>query len=224
MPSKKRKTTKEINDASPVKQQKGKSSTSKVTRATLSTPKSSSKSKTADDKPVYTHWLLKSEPESRLENGVDVKFSFDDLKERSDQTEHWDGVRNYQARNFLRDDIRVGHEAFFYHSNCKEPGIIGICQVVKNGYPDHTQFEKRDPHFDSSSKPDNPKWYMVDVKYKDALKRYVPLSELKKVHQEHVKTGGSLRNMSLFTRARLSVQPVTDEEWDFILQLSEQQP
>ncbi|XP_025087642.1 thymocyte nuclear protein 1-like isoform X1 [Pomacea canaliculata] len=194
-------------------------------------PKSTKRSRGKDDqktissdssarKLVYTHWLLKSEPDSRIENGVDMKFSFDDLKNRPNQTEHWDGVRNYQARNFLRDEIKEGHEVFFYHSNCKEPGIIGICQVVKSGYPDHTQFEKENPHFDSSSKHDNPKWYMVDVKYKSALDRFVSLSELKSIHMKHVKDGGPLQNMALFTRARLSVQPVSQDEWDFIINLS----
>ncbi|XP_070199710.1 thymocyte nuclear protein 1-like isoform X2 [Littorina saxatilis] len=163
---------------------------------------------------------MKSEPESRIENGIDMKFGFDDLKSCPDQTEHWDGVRNYQARNFLRDEIKEGHQTFFYHSNCKEPGIIGVCTIVRSGYHDHTQFDKSDAHYDSSSKPDNPKWYMVDVKYKAPLDRFVPLSELKRLHQDHVAKGGPLKNMALFTRARLSVQPVSQEEWDFIIELS----
>ncbi|KAL8572821.1 Thymocyte nuclear protein 1 [Nucella lapillus] len=172
------------------------------------------------DKPVYTRWLIKSEPGSRFENGIDMKFSFDDLEKCPNQTEHWDGVRNYQARNFLRDEMKEGHEAFFYHSNCKEPGIVGTCTIVKSGYPDHTQFDKADPHYDSSSKRDNPRWFMVDVKYKAPLQRYVLLSELKGLHQEHAGKGGPLRTMALFTRARLSVQPVSQEEWDFIMELS----
>ncbi|XP_076471689.1 thymocyte nuclear protein 1-like [Babylonia areolata] len=226
MPSrKKRKTTDGTSSEPPAK----KSKQSTAAKSGSSSERSSQphgKGKTAassapkGDKPVYTHWLIKSEPESRFENGIDMKFSFGDLKNCPNQTEHWDGVRNYQARNFLRDDMKEGHKAFFYHSNCKEPGIIGTCTVVKSGYPDHTQFDKSDPHYDSSSKRDNPKWYMVDVKYGAPLPRFVSLSELKRLHQEHAGKGGPLRNMALFTRARLSVQPVSQEEWDFIVELS----
>ncbi|CAG5118483.1 unnamed protein product, partial [Candidula unifasciata] len=182
--------------------------------------------KTATDKAspsaVYSHWLVKSEPGSRYEKGIDMKFSFDDLKVSPDQTACWDGVRNYQARNFLRDQMKLDHADFFYHSNCKDPGIVGICKVVKESYPDHTQFNSKDPHFDSSSKEDNPRWFMVDVKYVRPLKRFISLAELKKIHQEHAKNGGPLQNMALFTRARLSVQPLTQEEWDFILHLEDE--
>ncbi|CAL1529581.1 unnamed protein product [Lymnaea stagnalis] len=170
-------------------------------------------------KPAYTCWLVKSEPDSRFENGVEMKFSFDDLKSSPNQTECWDGVRNYQARNFLRDQMKLGHNVFFYHSNCKEPGIIGICKIVKEGYPDHTQFDPKDPHYDSSSQENKPKWFMVDVQLVRPLKRFISLAELKKIHQEHVQRDGPLKKMSLFTRARLSVQPVTEEEWSYILQL-----
>ncbi|XP_045441387.1 thymocyte nuclear protein 1 isoform X3 [Pipistrellus kuhlii] len=109
---------------------------------------------------VSSYWLMKSEPESRLEKGVDVKFSIEDLKAEPKQTACWDGVRNYQARNFLRA-MKLGQEAFFYHSNCKEPGIAGLVKIVKEAYPDHTQFEKSNPHYDPSSKKDNPKWSML---------------------------------------------------------------
>uniref|UniRef100_A0A8C3YH44 Thymocyte nuclear protein 1 n=1 Tax=Catagonus wagneri TaxID=51154 RepID=A0A8C3YH44_9CETA len=105
------------------------------------------------------YWLMKSEPESRLEKGVDVKFSIEDLKAQPRQTTCWDGVRNYQARNFLRA-MKLEEEAFFYHSNCREPGIAGLMKIVKEAYPDHTQFEKNSPHYDPSSKEDNPKWSM----------------------------------------------------------------
>ncbi|KAM4849877.1 thymocyte nuclear protein 1 isoform X5 [Urocitellus parryii] len=109
---------------------------------------------------LSNYWLMKSEPESRLDKGIDVKFSIEDLKAQPMQTACWDGVRNYQARNFLRA-MKLEEEAFFYHSNCKEPGIVGLMKIVKEAYPDHTQFEKNSPYYDPSSKEDNPKWSMV---------------------------------------------------------------
>ncbi|KAM9033231.1 thymocyte nuclear protein 1 isoform 2-T2 [Sarcophilus harrisii] len=154
------------------------------------------------------YWLMKSEPESRMEKGVDVKFGIEDLKAQPKQTACWDGVRNYQARNFLRA-MKVGEEAFFYHSNCKEPGIAGLMKIVKEAYPDHTQFEKGSPHYDPSSKKDNPKWSVVDVQFIRMTKRFIPLAELKVHHQAHKASGGPLENMALFTRQRLSVQPLT---------------
>ncbi|VTJ86580.1 Hypothetical predicted protein [Marmota monax] len=166
---------------------------------------------------------MKSEPESRLDKGVDVKFSIEDLKAQPLQTACWDGVRNYQARNFLRA-MKLEEEAFFYHSNCKEPGIVGLMKIVKEAYPDHTQFEKNSPHYDPSSKEDNPKWSMVDVQFVRMMKRFISLAELKTCHQSHKATGGPLKDMALFTRQRLSVQPLTQEEFDFILSLEEKEP
>ncbi|NXU58109.1 THYN1 protein, partial [Turnix velox] len=171
----------------------------------------------------YKHWLLKSEPESRLEKGVDVKFSIDDLKAQPNQTTCWDGVRNYQARNFLRD-MKLEQLAFFYHSNCKEPGIVGIVKIVKEAYPDHTQFDQKNPHYDSSSKKDKPKWSMVDVQFVRMTKRFIPLSEIKAHHLAHKADGGPLENMMLFARARLSIQPLTEEEFDFVLSLEDEKP
>nr|XP_057935792.1 thymocyte nuclear protein 1 isoform X4 [Doryrhamphus excisus] len=169
------------------------------------------------------HWLMKSEPESRFENGIDVKFGIEDLKALPDQTGCWDGVRNYQARNFMRQ-MKAGQLAFFYHSNCKEPGIAGIMKIVKESYVDHTQFDKTDVHFDAGSKPDNPKWSMVDVQYQRMMKRFLPLAELKKYHLMHRAKGGPLKDMTLFTGARLSVQPLTTDEFDFVLSLEDQEP
>ncbi|XP_040113705.1 thymocyte nuclear protein 1 isoform X5 [Oryx dammah] len=139
-----------------------------------------------------SYWLMKSEPESRLEKGVDVKFSIKDLQAQPRQTTCWDGVRNYQ--------------------------------IVKEAYPDHTQFEKNNPHYDSSSKEDNPKWSMVDVQFVRMMKRFIPLAELRAHHQAHKASGGPLKNMALFTHQRLSVQRLTREEFDFILSLEEQEP
>ncbi|XP_026081996.1 thymocyte nuclear protein 1 [Carassius auratus] len=174
-------------------------------------------------KSSYSHWLMKSEPESRIENGVDVKFGIEDLKALPSQTGCWDGVRNYQARNFMRD-MKEGQQAFFYHSNCKEPGIAGLMKIVKEAYVDHTQFDKKDVHYDPSSKADNPKWSMVDVQFERMTKRFIPLAELKKYHLQHKAKGGALKDMALFTRARLSVQPLTAEEFDFVLSLENEDP
>ena len=166
----------------------------------------------------YSHWLMKSEPESRFENGIDMKFGIDDLKREPNQTACWDGVRNYQARNFMTS-MKKGDLAFFYHSNCKPPGIIGLVEVVKEAYVDHTQFDKKDPHYDPKSSKDNPRWRMVDVKFVRDLKRYIALPELKELHLKHKGTNGPLAKLALFTKARLSVQPLTKEEFDYILDL-----
>jgi len=149
------------------------------------------------------YWLFKSEPSS---------FSLEDLKNRPDATEHWDGVRNYQARNYLRDQVRVGDLVLFYHSNIAEPAVVGIAEVVKSGYPDWTAFDPENSHFDPRSTPDKPAWYMVDVRFVRELPRPVTLSELKTVP--------SLSGMALLNRSRLSVQPVRQEEWAEILRLA----
>ncbi len=149
------------------------------------------------------YWLLKSEP---------GEFSIDDLTRSPKKTDHWDGVRNYQARNFMRSDMKVGDQAFFYHSNCDEPGIVGIVSVARKGYPDHTAFDPKDKHYDPKSDPSKPRWYMVDVKVIRKLKRTVTLSE--------IKTTPALREMKLVQRGnRLSIMPVTTKEWRTILKM-----
>lgn len=149
------------------------------------------------------YWLMKSEP--------DV-FGIDHLKNMPAKTDHWDGVRNYQARNMMRDDMKKGELVFFYHSNCKEPGIVGIMQVVKEGYPDYTAFEARQKYYDPKSDPANPRWYMVDVKYKRKLKRTITLTELKTYKQ--------LEDCPLVRKGnRLSIMPLSKKQWDFILGL-----
>jgi predicted RNA-binding protein with PUA-like domain len=151
------------------------------------------------------HWLMKSEPDT---------FSIDDLAAAPKRTTFWDGVRNYQARNFMRDQMQLGDLAFFYHSNCAEPAIVGIVEIVKTGYPDHTAFDPKDPHFDPQSNPDKPRWYMVDVRLDRKLKRPITLAELR----EHA--DGKLRGMLLLQRGnRLSITPVSDAHWRFILSL-----
>ncbi|XP_072342750.1 thymocyte nuclear protein 1 isoform X2 [Scyliorhinus torazame] len=175
------------------------------------------------NKEANSFWLMKSEPESRFENGVDMKFGVEDLKVQHNQTACWDGVRNYQARNFMRD-MKVGQLAFFYHSNCKEPGIAAVVKIVKESYVDHTQFDKKDPHYDPRSSKENPKWFMVDVQFVRMMKRFISLAEMKQYHQEHKTKEGPLKNMALFTRARLSVQPLAKEEFDFVLSLEDKKP
>lgn len=153
------------------------------------------------DMPNY--WLFKSEPSS---------FSLDDLKSRPDATEHWDGVRNFQARNFLRDQVQVGDQVLFYHSNVAEPGVVGIAEVVRSGYPDFTAFDPNSKYFDPKSAPDKPTWYMVDVRFVRELPRPVTLSELKTIPE--------LGGMALLNRSRLSIQPVRKDEWDRIMRLA----
>lgn len=116
--------------------------------------------------------------------------------------------------------MKLGDRAFFYHSNCKVPGIVGIMQIVKEAYPDHTQFDPQDAHYDQKSDPDNPKWIMVDVKFERDLNRLIPLAELKDIHLMHKKNSkGGLENLSLFTQSRLSIQSINEEEWNYILSL-----
>jgi predicted RNA-binding protein with PUA-like domain len=149
------------------------------------------------------YWLMKSEPEA---------FSIDDLQNRPQQTEHWDGVRNYQARNMMRDEMKIGDQVFFYHSNCEEPGIVGIAQVVRESYPDFTAFDPDNKHFDPKSLPDKPTWYMVDVQFIKKLSRTISLRELKLQTE--------LSELALLRRGnRLSIMPVSAQQWQFILGL-----
>lgn len=160
-------------------------------------------------------FLIKSEPESRFENGVDMKFSIDDLAKCKNQTEHWDGVRNYAARNIMRDEMKLNDQAFFYHSNCKQPGIVGIVDVVRESYADFTAFDPKDPHYDARSTPQKPLWFMVDVKLREKFPRIVTLEELKK-HKSR------LADMDLFKTSRLSVQRVPKHCFEFICDLARQ--
>ena len=120
--------------------------------------------------------------------------------------------------------MKIGQRAFFYHSNCKNPGIIGQIRICKEAYVDHTAFDPKDAHYDPKSEKNNPKWFMVDVKYERDLKRFISLNELKYYHNLHKKDGGPLKDLSLFTRSRLSVQSIKKIEWDFILELENKQP
>ncbi|HEX6534639.1 MAG TPA: EVE domain-containing protein [Gemmatimonadaceae bacterium] len=137
-------------------------------------------------------------------------FSWDDLWTAPRRTTHWDGVRNYQARNMLRDEMKKGDLVFFYHSNSEPNAIVGVCEVVREGYPDFTAFDPREQHFDPKSDPDAPTWYMVDLRAVEPLPRPVTLGELRGVR--------GLERMALLQKgSRLSVQPVTDDEWEVVL-------
>jgi predicted RNA-binding protein with PUA-like domain len=151
--------------------------------------------------PARQYWLVKSEPET---------FSFDDLLAAPGRTTHWDGVRNFAARNHLRA-MKKGDRVLFYHSSTKPTAVVGVAEVAREAYPDSTALDKKDPHFDAKSKPDDPTWFMVDIKAVEAFKRPVSLDEIKKVK--------SLANMALIRLGRLSVQPVTPEEFDVVTKL-----
>ena len=147
------------------------------------------------------YWLMKTEPD---------EFSIDDLARK--KVEPWTGVRNYQARNFMRDGMQVGDGVLFYHSSCEVPGIAGIAEVGSAAYPDPTQFDRRSDYYDAASKREEPRWFMVDVKFKRKLRRVIPLTELKDRRE--------LEGFALTARGnRLSVLPATKAQWDFILGL-----
>jgi predicted RNA-binding protein with PUA-like domain len=151
------------------------------------------------------HWLIKSEPGT---------FSIDDLAARPRKTTAWDGVRNFQARNMLRDSMKKGDTAFFYHSSCEVPGIAGIVSIEKAGYPDKTAFDRKHHHYDPESKPGDPRWYVVDVKLERKFEHVITLDELRR------HASGELSAFVILRRGnRLSVTPVTNAEWDFVLTL-----
>lgn len=151
------------------------------------------------------YWLMKSEPN---------EFSLEDLQNCPNQTEPWDGVRNYQARNFMRDEMRVKDRVLFYHSG-KHPAVVGTARIVKAGYPDHTARDSGSKHFDPKSTPESPIWYMVNIRLEKEFARPIPLAELRKI--------AGLKNMILLRKGnRLSVMPVTPEEFNTILSLAKE--
>jgi predicted RNA-binding protein with PUA-like domain len=146
-------------------------------------------------------WLMKTEPEA---------FSIDDLERLG--VSHWDGVRSYQARNSLVA-MKVGEQAFFYHSSCDPPGVVGICEVVKEAYPDHTAWDPQSKYFDPRSTPEKPQWFMPDVRFVEKFSRMISLPELRATPE--------IEGMVLLQRgARLSVQPVSEEQWEIIVHLA----
>ncbi len=148
------------------------------------------------------YWLVKSDPD---------EFGLPHLKKSPKQTAMWDGVRNYQARNLLRDGMRVGDGVLFYHSQQKPPEVVALASVVREGYPDPTQFDKREKYCDPRSDPDNPRWFAVDIRLERELASPVTLPQMRE-------TAG-LENMVLLRRGRLSVQPVTSQEWKIVVAL-----
>lgn len=151
-------------------------------------------------------WLMKSEP--------DV-FGIEDLAAAPRRTTRWDGVRNYQVRNMLRDQFAVGDSAFFYHSSCPEPGIAGVIEVVKAGYPDPTQFDRRSDYYDAAAPTDMPRWYSVDVRLSQRFSRVITLDELR------AHASGALRDLLVLRRGnRLSITPIERAQWQFILSLA----
>lgn len=154
------------------------------------------------------YWLMKSEPET---------FGIDDLAARPAQTEPWEGVRNYQARNYMRDAMHVGDPVFFYHSNCDTPAIVGIAEIATEAYPDPTAFDPESPYYDPKSSPESPRWFLVEVRLVRRLKRPITLEELKACPE--------LEGFPLVRRGnRLSVMPVSAEHWRFILAREKRTP
>jgi len=151
------------------------------------------------------YWLMKTEPST---------FSVEDLAAAARRTTGWDGVRNYQARNMLRDEMKKGDQAFLYYSSCEVPGIVAVMKIVKEGYPDPTAFDRKDPHYDADSDPRNPRWFMVDVQLQRRLARTITLEELR------AHAGKELKGMVLLRPGnRLSVTPVEAAHWKYILAL-----
>ena len=146
------------------------------------------------------YWLFKSEPDA---------FSIDDLKAMKGKKDHWDGIRNYQARNLMRDEMVKGDLGFFYHSSCKVPGIVGIVEVVKEAYPDHTSWDPEGKYYDPKSTPEKPRWFMVDIKFKKKFKNYISLTDLKEME--------GLEDIMLLRKGnRLSIMPIEKEEFEII--------
>ena len=151
---------------------------------------------------MSAYWLFKSEP---------YAFSLDDLKAEPEGTAFWDGVRNYQARNYLRDTVKLGDRVFFYHSGVKAPAVVGVAGVVREGYPDPAQFDSRAEYFDPKARLDSPRWYGVDIRFEGAFEKPVTLATIKGTP--------SLAEMPLVNRSRLSIQPVSSKAWKVICKL-----
>jgi len=145
------------------------------------------------------YWLFKAEPHI---------YGIDHLNAAPQKTGRWDGIRNYQARNFLRDQVKLGDEVLIYHSSCKNIGIVGTAKVVKTAYPDPTQFNPESDYYDPKATPENPRWVSVDIQVTKTFSRLIPLAE--------IKAQPALENMVLVKQGRLSTQPVTKAEWDYI--------
>ncbi|KAI0878271.1 PUA-like domain-containing protein [Hypoxylon argillaceum] len=218
-------TSKEVtNSRSKSKAQTLKSDKAKVTRKAQPKSTATKPVKTPEKKGDDTsnssdkwYWLMKAEPVSRFENGIDVKFSIDDLAAKKDP-EPWDGIRAYAARNNLRS-MKKGELAFFYHSNCKEPGLVGTMEIVQEHSPDLSAHDPKAPYYDPSSKPEDPKWSVVHVKFRSKFARPVGLKELREMGQP----GQPLENMQMLKQSRLSVSRVSPSEWEYLMDLVQKQ-
>ncbi|KAI0004950.1 PUA-like domain-containing protein [Russula compacta] len=175
------------------------------------------------------YWLMKAEPNSRIVKGKDVKFSVDDFEAVG--TTPWEGVRNPEARNLMKE-MQVGDKVLFYHSSCSIPGIAGIAEVTREAYPDYTAWDPKHPYYDSKSDETNPKWFMVDVKFISRVAHFVPYPLLREIAAGRVTVSDGIeyigeegvrviKEMDLVHRGRLSVQQVQPEAWDVIKQLAE---
>ncbi|KAL2315029.1 DUF55 family protein [Schizosaccharomyces pombe] len=171
-----------------------------------------------EDAEKRRYWLMKAEGEPRYVKGINVAFTFEMLEKITEdgKMESWSGVRNYEARNMIRDEIKIGDYAFLYCSNCKFPHIKGVMRICSNSHPDDSAWNSNDPYYDPKSTPQNPRWYSVGVQSEYKLDRPVTLRELK-MHKEN-----QLKSMELLNRSRLSISRVKPEEWKFIHELSKQ--
>lgn len=149
-------------------------------------------------------WLLKTEPD---------EYSIDDLAAAGSRGAPWDGIRNYQARNYLRDEVKAGDQVFIYHSSCAQVGVAGVAQVLRGGHSDPDQFDPNSAFYDPKSSQDSPRWYRIELRFARKFKQVVPLARLKQMPE--------LASMVLLRQGRLSVQPVTPTEWDAILEAAE---
>ncbi|MEI8620246.1 EVE domain-containing protein [Pseudoalteromonas sp. B129b] len=150
------------------------------------------------------YWLFKTEPDA---------FSLDDLKNAPKQTTLWEGVRNYQARNFMRDDVKVGDSVMIYHSSCKHVGVAGIAEVTKEAYPDPTQFDLSSDYYDAKATSDKPRWVVVEVTYQSHLKKLISLKD--------IKANDNITEIALKKGGRLSIMPVTTNDWDEIIKMTQ---
>ncbi|EIW66251.1 hypothetical protein TREMEDRAFT_35209 [Tremella mesenterica DSM 1558] len=174
-------------------------------------------------------WLMKAEPDSRIVKGKDVKFSVDDFEALG--ISQWDGVRNHEAKNIMKDRMKVGDDVLFYHSNCKIPGIFALAEIVREGYPDYTAWDLDHPYYDPKTDKEKPTWYMVDVKFRSRLLHPPTLALIKHLASsttlpsevEYIGSEGfkAVKEMQLVNRGRLSVQPVTDKAYEVIKLLGE---
>ncbi|BGP50595.1 hypothetical protein JCM10450v2_006514 [Rhodotorula kratochvilovae] len=183
---------------------------------------------------AYSHWLIKAQPETRIEKGVDVKFSIDDLEEK--RTTTWEGVRNHEAKKYLKSQMKVGHTCLFYASNCKIPGVTGLARVIKEGYPDFNAWDPKHPYYDPKSKQDSPTWFMVDVEFIAKFAHPVPLALLQHLASLAPSTTSlppalaaylspahlaAIAESALIKRGRLSVQPASEGFYEAVRAMGE---